>query len=126
MFANLSFIVRDTAGSVSRQEHPCGGAHVYCPEGSLEPTPVAEGYYSVNDRTPGDDSASLAGVVVRKHCQMFSSVSRFIRCFCIGRSSNSVFTFVFWDVLGQVQGRLLVHYAHHRRNARQGTTVLVV
>lgn len=34
-------------GSTSAMSHSCGGAHVYCPEGSALPTPVARGFYSV-------------------------------------------------------------------------------
>ena len=33
-------------GETRRNEHPCGGPDVYCPEGSYEPTPVSIGYYT--------------------------------------------------------------------------------
>mmetsp|Transcript_22905 Transcript_22905/g.47502 ORF Transcript_22905/g.47502 Transcript_22905/m.47502 type:complete len:806 (-) Transcript_22905:6-2423(-) len=34
-------------GSISSTQNQCGGSHVYCPEGSFEPTPVSESYYTV-------------------------------------------------------------------------------
>ncbi len=34
------------AGSISPQQFPCGGPHVYCPHGSGNPTPVSRGYYT--------------------------------------------------------------------------------
>ena len=45
------------AGSSSPLQHPCGGPHVYCPEGSGAPTTVGSGFYS----TGGSSSSTRTG-----------------------------------------------------------------
>ncbi|ETV67019.1 hypothetical protein, variant 1 [Aphanomyces astaci] len=42
-------------GSISATAQPCGGAHLYCPQGSPYPLPITLGYYSI-DSVLGLDS----------------------------------------------------------------------
>lgn len=59
-------------GSSSAKQNMCGGAHVYCPEGSAIPTPVSRGFYTVGELslpTHDQNSADASTRLSQRRCE---------------------------------------------------------
>jgi len=64
------------AGSTSTTELPCGSIDVFCPQGSDQPQPVYQGYYTVG--------LSPITCVAQEKCQPGSWCNRGIKRLCDG------------------------------------------
>ena len=66
------------AGSISTRQHECGGADLYCPQGSDSPKIVSEGYYSVGWKSLPQQYQELEDAKNR-HSQTICEVGTYCR-----------------------------------------------